>query len=188
MSVLNEPLADVVAIAGDPTDYSAVPVAAVDGHVHVLAADGTNQLAFSLLAMLEPVAVLVLSYLIPFGRVQTGQSHFVTVYPNAIAVGNVRLAGQSGAAPGSGVALANARDSERDQGDGDQEDKFHEANSSAHSTVKKNPSQFRQFRQRVPLLTFDLAHVQRRDRLRTPVNPAFLRGTRSTRRRCNDHA
>ena len=101
----NEPFPDVPAVAEHGADRPAVPVGVLDGDAYLLAADLLDQRALDLLAVPEPVAVLVACPLIPFGRVDAGKAYFAAGDPDAVAVGDIGLAGKP-AGRGLGVGCA----------------------------------------------------------------------------------
>ena len=93
VSVSNKPFSNVLAVASHGTQNAAVLVVSLDGDSNIPTADGLNQCTLDALSVLEPVAVLVLRPLIPFGRVHTGNTYVVSGYSYSVAVGHISPAG-----------------------------------------------------------------------------------------------
>ena len=77
VSFPDEPLPDILAVAGYDADRTSKFVIVLDRDVNSLAADLADQGALHTLSMSEPVAVMVLGPLIPLGRVETREPYFL---------------------------------------------------------------------------------------------------------------
>ena len=130
IAVANEPFAHVLAVAGHGAEDALVPVVSLDGDPDDLPADLLYQRALDALSLPEPVALLVLCYLIHLRRIETGEAYGLPGYPDGVAVDDEGLSinGVSGAkCPVSGGSAAPSpaqRDREKRSND-DYGNKFH---------------------------------------------------------------
>ena len=94
ISFPDKPFPDILAVAGYDADGTPEFVLVLDCHENLLAADLPDQCALHPLSMSEPVAVPVLCHLVPFGRVQAGESHFLAGHAYSVAVGDICFPGE----------------------------------------------------------------------------------------------
>ena len=109
VSFPDEPLPDILAVAGYDADRTSKFVIVLDRDVNSLAADLADQGALHTLSMSEPVAVMVLGPLIPLGRVETREPYFLPGYANPVAVGDIGFPGERARAALSAGAASLAR-------------------------------------------------------------------------------
>ena len=88
----HHPFTDVSALAGHSADYPPELIHALDRHTDMLAANFLNERALHASPVVEPVSVLMFGLLIPFGRVKSGEAHFLSGHPYPVAVGHIRFA------------------------------------------------------------------------------------------------
>lgn len=109
VSFPDEPLPDILAVAGYDADRTSESVIVLDRDVNSLATDLADQGALHTPSMSEPVAILVLGPLIPLGRVDTGEPYFLPGYANPVAVGDIGFPGERARAPSSAEAASLGR-------------------------------------------------------------------------------
>ena len=95
MSFPNEPFPYILSVVNYRPNRTPELVITLYNNLNLLTADLPNQRTLHAPSMTEPVAVLVLGNLVPFGRVQSGQPYFLPGYAYPIAVGDIRFADES---------------------------------------------------------------------------------------------
>ena len=77
VSLADEPLTDILAVAGNDPNRTPEAVILLDRDVNPPAAELPDQCALHALPMREPVSVLVFRHLVELGCINTGDPHFL---------------------------------------------------------------------------------------------------------------